>query len=150
MRLWRFFRRRRNSTVRIAPDKLSGLPASDALHLLSGAMFYRAWMGEPQSETERAAVRARSLNLDDPVAALDCMTVCLHDAREADDPSGMRGSMLAMKTLLGSWKLAEPANGLIATAIDEWYALELAQLSERARPRDHPNGAASGSRDAAF
>jgi hypothetical protein len=59
------------------------------------------------------------------------MTLCLHDAAEAGDAAGMRGAMQAMKTLLGSWKLAEPANGLIATAIDEWYGLELARLDEK-------------------
>lgn len=131
MRSWLFFWRRSNSAPRTVPDKLSELSAPEALHVLSGAMFYRAWMGETPREAERAAIRARGLDLDDPVAALDRMTLCLHDAAEAGDAAGMRGAMQAMKTLLGSWKLAEPANGLIATAIDEWYGLELARLDEK-------------------
>lgn len=136
MKLWRFFDWRRNSALRTVPDRLSGLSAPDALHVLSGAMFYRAWMGEPPCEAERAALRARGLDLDDPVAALDRMTLCAEDAAEAGEPTGMRGSMLAMKTLLGSWKIAEPANGLIATAIDDWYALELAKLGEKASAQE--------------
>ncbi len=149
MKLWRFFWRRGNSVAQIVPDRLSGLSAPEALHVLSASMFYRAWMGEDASETERAAVRARGLDLDDPVAALDRMSVCLHDAGEAGNPSEMRGAMLAMKTLVGSWKLAEPANGLIGAAIDEWYALELAKLSERAGERDRRSAAGSRVRCAA-